>query len=331
MGFQEVMGHNMKHLLWFLVFAACVEAQVSNPIIRSRAVDPVTCSVTPGVGENAIYYNTTSQQFKYCSALNTWTAFGTGAGTVTSLSATAPIVVAPNPITGVGTISCPTCSTSTPGIGPLSLVATVPTLANFSTKLNQGTSTLTSHTNRFTSVLLPAGAGVNTAFGVFEAYPTAPFTKDYCIIRNGVSGSTGAGHYELIWGAAYRASGSAVWDGIITNMDSALSLGIYYLVASHWTGDGAASSNTLLSIGSDVGNFQCYRITDDNAGTCTFGFSGDGFTYVRQLSQACAAGRDGIGVVFVNSGDQSSAAFDVVHSLTTGSLLTYTNGVNQTP
>jgi hypothetical protein len=35
-----------------------------------------------------------------------------GAGTVTSVAATSPIVVTPSPITGTGTISCPTCSTS---------------------------------------------------------------------------------------------------------------------------------------------------------------------------------------------------------------------------
>lgn len=34
-----------------------------------------------------------------------------GAGSVSSISGTAPIVATPNPITGVGTISCPTCST----------------------------------------------------------------------------------------------------------------------------------------------------------------------------------------------------------------------------
>jgi hypothetical protein len=35
-----------------------------------------------------------------------------GTGTVTSIAATSPVVVTPNPITATGTISCPTCSTS---------------------------------------------------------------------------------------------------------------------------------------------------------------------------------------------------------------------------
>lgn len=38
-------------------------------------------------------------------------------GTVTSISATSPIVVTPNPITGVGTVSCPTCGTGSGTIG----------------------------------------------------------------------------------------------------------------------------------------------------------------------------------------------------------------------
>src|ERR1700732_1509399 len=37
---------------------------------------------------------------------------GSGSGTVTSISATSPIVATPNPITGAGTLSCPTCNTS---------------------------------------------------------------------------------------------------------------------------------------------------------------------------------------------------------------------------
>lgn len=36
---------------------------------------------------------------------------GSGSGTVTSIAATLPIVVTPNPITGAGTVSCPTCAT----------------------------------------------------------------------------------------------------------------------------------------------------------------------------------------------------------------------------
>lgn len=49
-----------------------------------------------------------------------WNGFNTnptggGGGTVTSIAATSPIVVTPNPITGAGTVSCPTCSTAAIG------------------------------------------------------------------------------------------------------------------------------------------------------------------------------------------------------------------------
>lgn len=57
---------------------------LTNPTILSRSSDPATCSTTPPVGESSMYYNTASAVFKYCSATNTWTSFGTGAGSVTS-------------------------------------------------------------------------------------------------------------------------------------------------------------------------------------------------------------------------------------------------------
>ncbi len=40
---------------------------------------------------------------------------GAGSGSVTSLTATSPIVITPSPTTTVGVISCPTCSAGTPG------------------------------------------------------------------------------------------------------------------------------------------------------------------------------------------------------------------------
>lgn len=44
---------------------------------------------------------------------NGFNAAPSGGGTVTSLTATSPIVVTPSPVTGTGVISCPTCGTST--------------------------------------------------------------------------------------------------------------------------------------------------------------------------------------------------------------------------
>jgi hypothetical protein len=81
--------------------------------IRSLSSDPATCSTVDINAANNIYYNTTSAVYKYCSATNTWTAFGTGSGsgTVTSIATTSPITG--GTITTTGTIACATCA-----IGP---------------------------------------------------------------------------------------------------------------------------------------------------------------------------------------------------------------------
>jgi hypothetical protein len=89
----------------------------------------ITVSIAPGI---PLPFGTGSQQFTYTSsgttisgsspvsltsALNALapklTNFsGTGTGSVTSVAASSPIVVTPNPITATGTISCPTCNVS---------------------------------------------------------------------------------------------------------------------------------------------------------------------------------------------------------------------------
>ena len=58
------------------------------------------------------YWNLTSAQLKVCQTVPCgWQPLG-GSGTVTSLTATSPIVATPSPITGVGVLSCPSCNTS---------------------------------------------------------------------------------------------------------------------------------------------------------------------------------------------------------------------------
>lgn len=63
-----------------------------------------------GLGQT--YWNLTSQQLKICSTLPCGWVNLSGSGTVTSLTATSPVVATPSPITGVGVLSCPTCNTS---------------------------------------------------------------------------------------------------------------------------------------------------------------------------------------------------------------------------
>src|SRR4030095_714939 len=84
---------------------ACVTLWDSGTSAQ-RPVDPLF---------SQLYFDITTAQYLYCSAIRNgavpaqWTPFGTGgggaAGTVTSITATTPIVVAPNPIAASGTVS----------------------------------------------------------------------------------------------------------------------------------------------------------------------------------------------------------------------------------
>ncbi len=76
-----------------------------------------------------------------------------GGGTVTSIAATSPIVVTPNPITGVGTVSCPTCGT---GTGTVSSVSSGNLANNFTVAVANPTST-----PAFTFALATAGTGID--------------------------------------------------------------------------------------------------------------------------------------------------------------------------
>lgn len=83
--------------------------------IRWGASLPATCQV----GSGDVFFKTSATVAVYfCSATNTWTAFGTGSGsgTVTSIATTSPITG--GTITTTGTIACATCVTSSsPGVG----------------------------------------------------------------------------------------------------------------------------------------------------------------------------------------------------------------------
>lgn len=97
---------------------------VTPPVIAISLINPInTLAYSDSEIVSAIvgsmYYNLTTQQERICQAVviqscTTWVNIGAGASAaVTSISATSPIVATPNPITGVGNISCPTCATGT--------------------------------------------------------------------------------------------------------------------------------------------------------------------------------------------------------------------------
>ncbi len=56
------------------------EAQVSHPPIRQGAADPATCNPGSGSSYSKLFFNTTTNTWKYCAAVNTWLSVGTSLG-----------------------------------------------------------------------------------------------------------------------------------------------------------------------------------------------------------------------------------------------------------
>jgi hypothetical protein len=86
-------------------FTVCVSPGVQPPLGTGGQCTPPTAVTIAGA--------TQSLSATLTAVAPNLTKVGLGSGSVTSVSATAPIVATPSPITGVGTISCPTCNTGT--------------------------------------------------------------------------------------------------------------------------------------------------------------------------------------------------------------------------
>ena len=85
-------------------FTTCVSPGVAPPLGTGGQCTPPTAVTIAGASQSL-----SATLSAVAPALTTVTL---GVGSVTSVSGTAPIVATPNPITGVGAISCPTCNTS---------------------------------------------------------------------------------------------------------------------------------------------------------------------------------------------------------------------------
>lgn len=90
----------MRLALGLIFMMAAFGQRVSQPsrAITSGTSDPVTCNPAQAV---PFFRNTMSGLSKFCSATNTWSAFGTGSatGTVTSVSFTGGLISVANPTT----------------------------------------------------------------------------------------------------------------------------------------------------------------------------------------------------------------------------------------
>jgi hypothetical protein len=100
------------------------------------------------------------------------------AGTVTSITATAPIVVTPTPLTGIGVVSCPTCAAG----GTISITATAPIVITPSPTTGTGVISLsitpTTCTNQVISAISASGVGTcHTVAGADMANNTVTATQ----------------------------------------------------------------------------------------------------------------------------------------------------------
>lgn len=89
-------------------FTICESPGVAPPLGTGGQCTPPTAVTIAGA--------TQSLSATLSAVAPALTAIALGSGGVTSVSGTAPIVATPNPITGVGAISCPTCNTSSASI-----------------------------------------------------------------------------------------------------------------------------------------------------------------------------------------------------------------------
>jgi len=81
---------------------------LNNNQVKDFKIDNVTSDPTGLSGEGQMIYRTDTNQMKYHTGSNTWVAFGTSGGTVTSVnisSATGTITVGGGPITSAGTLT----------------------------------------------------------------------------------------------------------------------------------------------------------------------------------------------------------------------------------
>lgn len=89
-------------------FTICISPGVAPPLGTGGQCTPPTAVTIAGA--------TQSLSATLSAVAPALTTISLGTGSVTSVSGTAPIVATPNPITGVGAISCPTCNTSSASI-----------------------------------------------------------------------------------------------------------------------------------------------------------------------------------------------------------------------
>lgn len=181
-----------------------------------------TTGQRPGTGINGmIRYNSTATAVEAYQN-NAWTAFGSGAGTVTSIATTSPITG--GTITSTGTIACATCATTTnggalSGTAPIAVSAAgVISLTNPLPVANGGTNATSASITAFNNITGYTAAGATGTTSTNLVFSTAPTISQPNLVGTTTNNNAAAGSVgEYI--SSSVAQGSAVGVTSVTAAD----------------------------------------------------------------------------------------------------------------
>lgn len=179
----------------------------------------------------------------------TISATGSGFGTVTSIASTAPIVATPDPITSTGTISCPTCLTTSNGVE--SVAATSPIVSSGGNNPIISCPTCGTGTGSVSSVATGCGLSggpITTTGTIVDSIAVATKTGSYNILASdcGKSLTSSSGASFVLASASSYPTGNywLLQNTGSTNVTLSTSTSVFY---------GSGTAGSALSIPPQLG------------------------------------------------------------------------------
>jgi hypothetical protein len=186
----------MRKILLTLLFAGISAAQQSPTTANAISTWPFLPTSRCLYGQTLVVSNV----LYLCYANNTWQALSGGGGSPVSVTASSPIIVTPNPLIGIGAISCPSCNTGSIALSLHILQGNNLGSAVASSLIDDGTTVSTAE--NFSSGSITAGGTLDaTSLGT----PSGA-TQGYCHnCTIGACATLGIGAY------AFWNPGAATW------------------------------------------------------------------------------------------------------------------------
>lgn len=246
---------------------------LSNPLPGAAAYSD---SEIVGARQGSMYFNLTDNSLHMCGGFPVciWIVGGGGGagGTVTSVSATSPIVATPNPITTTGTISCPTCST---GSGTVTSVGLgLPPQYSISGSPVTTAGTLTGAWTAEPSHTVLAGPTANAIGGIFDGWsgtigtstaPSATLTPttahDWAFFLFGTTGQSALPTMPGGWVSTFTSGNNGALFRQVFNTNASITATATLANSAPWASDLfllrlPAGSPTIVQSGSNSGAFS---------------------------------------------------------------------------